>query len=122
MEPYERVKYLRKELLKMKQEDFAQNIKISRSNLGNIETGKVALTDRVSQDICDVFNVNIEWIKTGTNPIYIELNPDEELAKALADLSNENDPFIIQFIKRYWKLDESSREIIKQLLGGLPSK
>lgn len=122
MESFERVKYLRKEILKTNQEDFAAKIKISRSNLGNIETGKVALTDRVAKDICDEYNVNPAWLESGIQPILIELDPDEEFAAALGELSNEHDPFIMEFIKRYWKLDSTGRAIIKQILGSLPNK
>lgn len=120
MEAFERVKYLRKELLEMKQEDFSAKIKISRSNLGNIETGKVTLTERVSNDICEAFNVSPEWIQYGKEPVFIELDPDEEFAIAISELSNEHDPFIMEFIKRYWKLDEPNRLVIQSLLGHLP--
>lgn len=43
MNIYERIRFLRKEILQKTQEEFAESIKISRSNLGNIETGKVAV-------------------------------------------------------------------------------
>ena len=122
MESFERVKYLRKEILKTNQEDFAAKIKISRSNLGYIETGKVELKDRVAKDICDEYNVNPAWLESGIQPILIELDPDEEFAAALGELSNEHDPFIMEFIKRYWKLDSTGRAIIKQILGSLPNK
>ena len=44
---HERIKHLRKYELKLTQEEFAQKIKISRSNLANIESGKISITDRV---------------------------------------------------------------------------
>ena len=47
MEVFERIRDLRKNILHMTQEEFAESIKISRSNLGNIETKKVTVTERV---------------------------------------------------------------------------
>ena len=49
----------------MTQEEFAASIKISRSNLGSIEIGRITLTDRVISDICEKYNVNEQWLSTG---------------------------------------------------------
>ena len=61
----ERIKYLRKNILHLTQEEFAPGARISRSNLGAIEIGRIGATDRVIQDICSEFNVNEEWLRTG---------------------------------------------------------
>ena len=52
MEPYERIRHLRKKILKMTLEEFSAKINISGSNLGNIETRRIGLTERVLLDIC----------------------------------------------------------------------
>lgn len=61
----ERIRYLRKEKLKLTQQEFSAALKISRSNIGNIETGEVSVTERVIYDICEKFNVNEDWLRTG---------------------------------------------------------
>lgn len=61
----ERIKYLRKNILHLTQEEFAPKLRVSRSNLGSIEIGRTNATDRVIQDICSEFNVNEEWLRTG---------------------------------------------------------
>jgi len=71
MEDYERVKYLRKEILFLSQKEFAQRINISRSNLANIETNKVKLTNRVVNDICKEFNISKLWLTQGIEPMDI---------------------------------------------------
>ena len=58
MELFERIRDLRKNILHMTQEEFAESIKISRSNLGNIETKKVTVTERVISDICEKHNIS----------------------------------------------------------------
>ena len=45
MKTHERIKDLRKNILHLSQKDFAEQINISRSNLGNIETNKINMTD-----------------------------------------------------------------------------
>jgi len=71
MKTYERVKYLRKEVFFLSQKEFAQRINISRSNLANIETNKVKLTDRVINDICKEFNISKLWLTQGIEPMDI---------------------------------------------------
>lgn len=66
MEIGERIRYLRKNILHLTQDEFAPRIRISRSNVGNIETGRIGTTDRVIEDICNEFGVSEEWLKTGS--------------------------------------------------------
>ncbi len=80
----ERVKTIRKEL-GLTQEEFAKQIGVSRSNIGNIEYGRVALTDRNITLICKTFNVNENWLRNGIEPIFTE---------------NETD-LVLQMVKKY---------------------
>lgn len=72
MKIFERIRKLRKDVLHMTQKEFAESIKISRSNLGNIETEKVAVTNRVIYDICEKHNINRDWIVDGIGNIFTD--------------------------------------------------
>lgn len=72
MEIYGRIKNLRKSILNLSQEEFSSRINISRSNLGNIETGNVGVTPRVISDICTAFGVSREWLETGKGEIFAD--------------------------------------------------
>ena len=72
MEIGERIRYARKEVLKMTQGIFAEKINMSRSNLASIETNRVAVTDRVISDICNTFSLSEEWLRTGEGSMYQE--------------------------------------------------
>ena len=78
-----RIRHLRKTVLKMTQEEFSQRLNISRSNLGSIETGRVALTDRVIADVCRIFNVCENWLRTGEGAMYRD--SDEGIFSAFAN-------------------------------------
>lgn len=110
MEPYERIRYLRKKLLKMTLEDFSSRINISRSNLGNIETGKINLTERVLSDICREFHVSPNWISTGIEPIFEkDCDPlDLEIAKLYSILTDDNKKYLFGYIQRL--IEEQSQE------------
>lgn len=91
MEISERIKTLRKDILKLTQQDFSEALNMSRSNMGNIEIGRIAVTDRVISDICEKFNVNEEWLRNGTGNIFVELTKDQELATFVAQVYKENE-------------------------------
>lgn len=94
MEIYERLKELRK-LLELTQEEFAEKINISRSNLGNIETNRVAITERIITDICNTHGASEAWLKTGAgSPL------------------TEKDKYLFAQIKRLFDLDNIDMEII----------
>lgn len=110
MKPYERIRLLRKKILKMTLEEFSSMINISGSNLGNIETGRIGLTERVLIDICRTFHVKRNWIETGDEPIFkAEADPlDTEISRLYSSLTDENKKYLYGYIQRF--LDEQ-REI-----------
>jgi len=93
----DRIKHLRKNILRLSQEEFAQKIDISRSNLGNIEVGRINVTERLIIAICRAFMVNKEWLLQGTGPMYV----------------NNDDAKIDELAEIYRALNETSRKYLK---------
>ncbi len=102
MEPYERIRHLRKQILHMTLEEFSTKINMSRSNLGNIETGRISLTERVLSDICRIFHVNPGWITKGAEPVFEEeTDPlDFEIEKLYSALTSENKKYLYGYMQR----------------------
>ena len=115
MEAHERVKYLRKEILNLSQNDFAQQIHISRSNLGNIETNKINLTERVLADICRNFHVSRKWMTDGVEPVFEESSTslDTKFLNLYAKLTEDNKKYLHGYLQRL--LDAQSSESHKSL-------
>lgn len=110
----ERVKFLRKEILNQTQQTFSDEIKISRSNLGNIETGEVAVTERVFFSICEKFNVSEEWLRYGIGEIFKELSMEEEIAEFVGRvLKDKEDSFKKRYIEMLSKLDDSGWDALE---------
>lgn len=97
-----RIRILRKKMLDMTLEEFASKINISRSNLGNIETGRICLTDRVLSDICRTFHVNENWILKGIEPIFEENNNpmDTKIVQLYNSLNDKNKKYLYGYIQR----------------------
>lgn len=105
MEAHERIKYLRKKILDFSQDEFAKKLNVSRSNLGNIETGTINLTERVLADICRVFQVRKDWILNGTEPVFEEENDlldplDMEISRLYAALTERNKNYLYGYMQR----------------------
>lgn len=123
LKSYERVKHLRKEVLKLTQQEFSESLNISRSNMGNIEIGRIALTDRVISDICQKYNVNEEWLRTGTGEMFKELTRSEAISDFMVDLLKEEDEsFRKKFIEALAKLDLDDWSDIERIAKKMTSK
>nr|WP_300789168.1 helix-turn-helix transcriptional regulator [uncultured Acetatifactor sp.] len=110
MKTHERIKDLRKNILHLSQKDFAEQINISRSNLGNIETNKINLTERVLIDICRTFHVNQDWLSNGIEPIFAEDSQflDDQIVSLYSKLTDENKKYLYGYIQRL--LDEQAHD------------
>lgn len=107
----ERIRYLRKNELKMTQDDFASKIDISRSNLGNIEIGRISVTDRVLSSICREFNVSMLWLKEGKGDIFT--STPESVVDELAE-DYHLDDIDKKIIENYLQLDDNQRKVLKE--------
>ena len=95
----------------MTQQDFAASIMISRSNLGNIETGAVGITERVITSICEKYNLNENWLRNGTEPIYVESDNFDLDAYVKAKGASEIE---LQILKAYFELDPDVRDKVME--------
>ena len=109
-----RIKQLRKEILKLNQTEFGAKIGLSQKAIANIETGATSLTPRNFEIICRTFNVNAVWLRDGVGEVFIEnkesalksiveefeLTPDESaLIGALLGLPKEYRAGVVKYVK-----------------------
>lgn len=117
MDIKERLKILRKSKLHLTQAEFADKISMSRSNLANIESGYVNITDRNIKDICKTFNVSLSWLVDGEGEMFEQLSKDEEIAKFVAKILNEEEEsFKRRFIEMLVALSPDEWEILEQAI------
>lgn len=88
----ERIRHLRKNELKITQDDFASKIDISRSNIGNIEIGRIAVTERIISSICREFSVSEEWLRNGTGEPFIQVAPYEKAYNRFGYIMENSSP------------------------------
>lgn len=68
-----RIKELR-QVLHLDQQNFGKSIGLAPTTISAIETGYRQLSDRNISIICDAFNVNEHWLRTGEGDIFLPTN------------------------------------------------
>lgn len=119
MEIFQRIKFLRKDILHETQSEFSKRAKISRSNLGSIETGRVSVTDRVLSDIVSSTGVNKLWLETGNGSPFdeeMELDADAEaVEELLTEVDDKIYTLVKAFLRTYSKLDRPARKVLQDV-------
>lgn len=85
----ERVKHLRKDVLKISQLEFGKRISVSDTTISKVENGTSVLTERNIKMICKEFNVNYAWLVNGEGDIFNTIK--ETLIDRLVDEYQLND-------------------------------
>lgn len=94
---HNRIKEVRKNA-NLTQQEFADRLGISRSNIGNYENGSRVPIDAAVKLICAKFNVNETWLRTGEGDPYVQLSRQAEIARIVGsfmDASPEREALIV---------------------------
>lgn len=96
--------------------DFAEAIKVNQSYISQLVVGKRVPSDRTISCICNEFDVNEEWLRTGEGSMFIERTKYEELSYLIGKLlSDEEDSFKKRLIAALLKLDESEWATVEKI-------
>ena len=119
MEIKDRIKQLRK-AKGLTQFEFADKLKVSRSNIASYETGKNELSSAVISLICRTFSVSETWLRTGEGEMFSDTAREEEIAAFMGDtLAADPEDFRKRFIAMLaslsieeWKfIEEKAKEL-----------
>lgn len=105
----ERIRYLRKDVLKLNQTDFAKSIGMKQTGLSYIEKDNSTIKEQVAKTICMVFNVNEDWLLNGNEPIFVE--PDTFSLDDFVKQRGATD-LELQIVKLYFDLDADTRKML----------
>lgn len=118
----DRIKEVRKSA-GMTQVEFGEKLGVKGNTVTNYETGLRTPTDAVVRSICREFNVNEEWLRTGTGEMSIEKTKDEQISEAFGDIENlGEDNFKHRLISAILKLDEDGWKTLEELVDAISNK
>lgn len=105
----DRIKQIRKEL-DLTQQEFANKVGTSRTNIACYETGKNTPSDAVISLICAKCNVSEEWLRTGEGNMFLKIPEEDQYSKAAAALLRDDDALAIEGLKLYYSLSSDEKK------------
>lgn len=119
MELHERVRYLRKDVLKQSQTDFAAALGTSRDAINNIEGNRLRRPEQkepLLKLMCEKFNISEKWLLTGEGDMQTPVNRDAEIAAFMGDvMKGEDDDFRRRLVAVLAKLDLPEWKLLEQM-------
>lgn len=114
----ERIKVLR-EHLGLTQTALAEKINRAPNTINQYEKGK-NIPDRTILDICNAFNANELWLRTGSGEMFRqETNVDVELAHQVGRLIKSDDDFTKRLVLEYLKLPPDLKTAFEEFVDKL---
>lgn len=116
-----RLKELRK-VLDMTQQEFADRLGVKRNTVATYESGKSNPSDAAVALICREYNINEEWLRTGTGEMFLPTNRNLDIARLTKQLlDEESDSFKNRFVSMLANLSEEEWGFLerkaKELVG-----
>ncbi len=71
---------------------FAEKLSVSQPYISKIIIAGYVPSDRLIEDICEKFNANEKWLRTGEGEMFIRKTRSETIADFMVDMLNEEEP------------------------------
>lgn len=117
LELHERIRFLRKDTLKMSMDAFGKQLGVSRDTINNIERNRLARPEQklsLLKLMCKEFNVNEKWLLDGEGEMFVN-NETEYNALIEQMLSGENE-FAKNIFKTFALFDEKDWEALQHMV------
>ena len=116
-----RLKTLRKETLKLNQQEFGEKLGVSRDVISNAELERVELTEDRIRLICKTFGVSYNWLKNGegdmTDRSDIDLIEEiEALTMGTDEKTRTALKIAASFTNEEWKMID---KIVEKIIKGI---
>ena len=113
----DRIRFLRKEKFHISQEALGEPLGLTRANIANIESARIAVTERVILSICEKFGVDQKWLRTGEGDPIQPLGRDIQIESFIGNvLRDESDNFKRRLISALCSLSEDEWEFLERKL------
>ena len=114
-----RIRELRKEL-GLTQSEFGSRLGVKGNTVTGYEAGSRAPSDAIIFSICREFDVNEEWLRTGSGDMFIVKTRSQEIVDFMSKLMNDpDDSFKRRFIESVAQLSEEEWKVIEQIIDRL---
>lgn len=116
----ERIKEVRK-ARGLSQDEFGRRLGVTRGAVTNIELNKVEPKPLFVDLICREFDVNEEWLRTGSGSMFVEKSRDEELAELFGKVLAGDPDFRRRLLSAMPRLTEEQWAMLGEVAQRLAS-
>lgn len=110
----ERIRELRK-ALNLNQTEFGERIGVKQATVAGYENGSRQPIDAVITAICREFSVNEEWLRTGSGPMFKEVDTEARFAEwAGRVLSGTDESFQKRFVTMMMSLTDDQWKLLEE--------
>lgn len=107
----ERIKDFRKNVLHLSQTEFATQLGMKQTSVSTFEKSGATVTDPTIKALCMAFNLNEDWLRNGTEPMYIQA-PTFSLDDFVRQRGGTE--LEIDIMKAYFELEPDTRAMLIQ--------
>lgn len=112
----ERIKQVRLST-KLSQTEFAEKILVSRSAVCKMESGENSPSEQTVRLICQEFNVNEDWLRTGSGEMFHPVTKNDEISRLLGNVSKMDDSnFRRRLVNALARLDDDGWTHLEELI------
>lgn len=116
----ERLKILRKEL-KLSQEAFGNRLGVTKTTISRLEKGARNLTSQMIVSICREFDVNEDWLKTGSGEIFTQLSKAEKVAAIVGKALRTDNQFMQNVFIALGQLSTEEWKVVEKIVDEIKS-
>lgn len=115
-----RISFVRKNA-KLNQQEFANQIGLTKNFISLLETGDRKPSDRTISDICREFGVDRVWLETGFGEPFKPVKRDDHIADVLGKAIMGNDTARDRLIRAFSQLPDEMFEQAERILEEIVS-
>lgn len=102
--------------LSLTQKEFSAALGMSENYIWQIEKGQREPSDRTISDICRIFAIREEWLRTGNGEMQEPMTKEEEIAQLVNSAINGSSEFRRAVIKMICSRTDSELEALEAAL------
>lgn len=118
----ERIREVRK-MLGLTMEKFGSRLGVKRNTVSQWESGTNNVPEQMIKSICREYGVDYLWLTEGKGQMFLEMSRDDEVLKYTQDLLDDTEDEVANSIKNfivsYYKMDDNSKSILRNLINEL---
>lgn len=100
----------------LSQAAFAEQLNLSQNFIWMVEKGQREPSDRTISDICRIFAIREEWLRTGSGEMQEPMTKEEEIAQLVNGAINGSSEFKRAVIKMICSRTDSELEALEAAL------